>query len=768
MIRSSLASLVLILSLTNLCAQSMPFDMAPERPAPAVVPEASEGVAQPAAEAPSALPKEFRRGLLPSGDLSLRGENASRSWIIHLTEQQAEAPVRLHLGYSNAVVVAPEASRLQVLLNDATVIETSIRSAEGVTNLEAEIPSGLLRAGRNEFSLRVNQRHRTDCTIQSTYELWTTIKAAQTFLTSTDENSQKLSTVDDLRTIAPDPTGKATIAIVAPGMARGDIGADIMKLAQAIALHVPLPDLNYVVEAAPSSAQDNASLFVFLGTNEELEPLGINLRTKGEDGPVAGFTERRGGAPTFVISGRSRSEWLSALDQLLAPVDRVAGTQRQALVTETWQTPNAPMIYGARELTFSELGVQSQQFSGRRFTTGFQFAIPADYYADSYGEAKILLDAAYAPNVLPGSLVNVYVNGSIAVSMPLNETRGALLKQVPIRLTTRHFKPGLNEVAIVADLASAEDEACLAVAGPGDEPRFAIFSTSRFVVPAFARIGQRPNLAALGGTGYPFGQSKDHVPIFLERNDAASLSVTADLLARMAISAGRAFPVTFTNSIDATRDRDAIFVGSISAIPSTVLGQVNVSEESRSFWGTSHGRAPGGADATQIDAEAWRRQMEQSTWMSEIDDWLQRTFDLNLRSLRFAPLSEAAFVPSQPAQVLLAQGSNPARNGVWTLVTAPDSAMLRDGVNALTRLPNWNQLSGRLATLDTDLQTISALPVTSQSFIETQPFSVGNFRLIIANWLSANILSYSLVLVGACTLLGIATSMLLSRLGRRN
>lgn len=63
---------------------------------------------------------------------------------------------------------------------------------------------------------------------------------------------------------------------------------------------------------------------------------------------------------------------------------------------------------------------------------------------------------------------------------------------------------------------------------------------------------------------------------------------------------------------------------------------------------------------------------------------------------------------------------------------------------------------------------VSALPATTQKFVETQPVSINNFRLIVANWLSSNILSYSLVLVATCFLVGIATSALLSRSGRRH
>lgn len=768
--RLPLAFLIALSATTALSAQPTPFDMTPERselaPDSSLPPE-DLGIETPAPQPGDVQSAEFRRPLLPTGDIMLQGEIASRSWALHLTNAQASAPMRLHLGYSNAIVVAPEVSRLQLLINDSVVIETPIRSADGVGVIEVDVPAGLLRAGRNEVSLRVSQRHRTDCTIDSTYELWTSVNAAQTYLVSDDLSLSRLSAVEDLRAIAPDTSGRATIAIVAPGMSRNDIGADILKLAQTIALYQPLPDLNYVIDAAPSDEQENASLRVFIGERDELEALGVDLPA-GATGPIATFAEQPDGIPTFIVSGQTRGEWLEALDGMLAPLDRSAGTRREAVTTEAWRLPNAPMIYGARELTFSELGVRSESFSGRNFSTSFQFSVPSDFYAGSYGEAQILLDAAYAQGVLPGSLINVYVNDSIAISMPLNDDRGAVLEKLPLRMTMRHFKPGLNEIRVVATLRTAEDEACAAAGLTGDQPRFAIFNSSRFVVPAFARIGQSPNLAALSGTGYPYSQAEQPVPVVTERNDAPTLSVAADLLARMALSAGRAMPVTLTTSIDTLRDRNAIFIGSINTIPSPVLSQVNVSEEARSHWVASHGGVPLATDAAQADPQAWREQMGARNWFRDIEEWFDRTFELNLSDLRFVPSSEPPFVPSRPAQVMVAQGINPAGNGVWTLVSAPDTQMLQEGVSAISRLPNWTRLSGRLANLDNDEETISALPATTQKFVETQPVSINNFRLIVANWLSSNILSYSLVLVATCFLVGIATSALLSRSGRRH
>jgi hypothetical protein len=61
---------------------------------------------------------------------------------------------------------------------------------------------------------------------------------------------------------------------------------------------------------------------------------------------------------------------------------------------------------------------------------------------------------------------------------------------------------------------------------------------------------------------------------------------------------------------------------------------------------------------------------------------------------------------------------------------------------------------------------LTTQPVTTFAFLATQPLSLSNLRLIIANWLSDNILTYSVLLLFTCILLGLVTALFLSRIGR--
>lgn len=82
----------------------------------------------------------------------------------------------------------------------------------------------------------------------------------------------------------------------------------------------------------------------------------------------------------------------------------------------------------------------------------------------------MLLDAAYTDNVLPGSHIDIYVNDNIASTVPITTTTGGILRHLPIRVTMRHFKPGLNSVAIEAILMTKDDAACAPGATAGCHP----------------------------------------------------------------------------------------------------------------------------------------------------------------------------------------------------------------------------------------------------------------------------------------------------------
>ena len=65
----------------------------------------------------------------------------------------------------------------------------------------------------------------------------------------------------------------------------------------------------------------------------------------------------------------------------------------------------------------SNVGFGTIDFSGRRFRAGFNVTLPPDFYAAAYGEAKMLLDAAYSEAIDQNSQLVIYVNGVSSTSV---------------------------------------------------------------------------------------------------------------------------------------------------------------------------------------------------------------------------------------------------------------------------------------------------------------------------------------------------------------
>ncbi|MGR9135359.1 cellulose biosynthesis cyclic di-GMP-binding regulatory protein BcsB [Rhizobium leguminosarum] len=758
----------------------LPAPATPAAPNPAPVPppiavqspQSQPPALQPAAAANSAAPPragDVRRFVVPFSKLGLGGEYDRRSWSIYLTPEQAAAKASFTFAYQNSIVVAPEASALTVYLNNRPIGQQRVGSPDGPSTVTFEVPTGLLQPGANLVTFEAGQRHRTDCSIQSTYELWSNIDPAGTYLSFAGMDVSQLASADAIRAIGVDGAGKTEFDIVVPALEQPGTTKPLLRLAQGLSVLSSMPNQIFAFSTASLPAAGPGKLSVLVGTAAELRPLFPGLPPGAESAALAAFvTDPRSGSPLLLISGPSWQAVSSAIDTIVSPTDRSSDVRRDVLTTERWSAPNAPLVFSDTNIALSQLGVKTTEFSGRRLRTSFNIAVPADFYANAYGEAKVLLDAAYTDNVLPGSHIDIYVNDNIASTVPITTTTGGILRHLPIRVTMRHFKPGLNSVAIEAILMTKDDAACAPGATAGATPRFALFDTSELEIPDFARVGQRPNLAAMAGTAYPYGRATEPTPLFIDRVDADTLSAAATLLGQMAITAGHPIAVETVASPNMIGDRDAIFIGSISQMPATALTQTNISTASQASWRPVVETQAGVVD-TGTAFEEWNSKVSGGVLRSRITafrEWLSRNFDISRGSLQFVPGAEEIFTPPNAATLMVAQGSSPAGAGSWTVVTAPSAKDLRAGLEVLTEQLNWPQISGHITTYSSKTGKIDTVPVTRFDFVPSTPWSIANYRLIAANWLSTNILSYAFLLVVFVLLIGITTSSMLKRLGR--
>ncbi|HEX5934584.1 MAG TPA: cellulose biosynthesis cyclic di-GMP-binding regulatory protein BcsB [Pseudorhizobium sp.] len=793
-------------------AQPAPFDMSPERPAsqepvpqlprpkpvaPATVqPEApredvpveqpveaqpvpqstqTERPRQPdtsgnAVEPSSTEATGTRHYIIPSESLALTGEYSRRAWSLYLTAEQAEAARSINLGYQNAIVVAPEASSLSLFINNRRVGQERINAPSGPKTARWAIPADLLRAGNNDVELVANQRHRTDCDIRSTYDLWTEIDGSQSFLEFEPNLLSLGSAIDAVHALGNDPQGRTHFRLVVPSIGPMEQLAPLVRLSQGLAVMSGMPNPQFSLQQAlPEETGGSGVLAVAIGTRAELAQVLPALPPGAESGPVSGIIKSAdSAAPIVVMTGPTWSAVRSAIESFIAPVVRSPTLRRESMSTDRWARPNAPFVFGGERLSFSQLGIPTTEFSGKRFRTGFDIALPSDFYAGAYGEAVIQLDAAYSASVAAGSHIDIYVNGNIASTVPITEGGGDILRQSPIRITMRHLRAGKNRIDLEAVLLSETDSACTPGSNASTEARFALFDSSAFYMPAYARIGQTPNLAALSGTGFPYSRQQEPTVLFMDRIDADMLAAAANFFGKAAQISGAPIAIEPVSAANVVGGRNAIYISSAGQLPPNVLTQLNLDPNLAVGWRPPGETGPVTEDTT-ASMDIWRDRLQGgvlSQRISTIRQWLQESLDLSEGALRFLPGSEVIFSPDEDDDLLLAQGPALNGDGIWTVLTAPSPQELRTATAELARQDVWQQIAGRVFSYSRATNDVTVEEARNMSFLRPVDGSWKNYRLIAANWLSSNLLSYALVIVLTSCLLGVTTATLLRWLGR--
>jgi hypothetical protein len=778
-----------------------PFMIAPpaQQP-PAVNPAEPSAPAVPVQTAPT-VPSNFAfKPLLPAARVTLEGESDSRSWAFHLTQDQASADLNLDVAFQNALVVMPEASRLTVRINGERIMEAPIASSDRLKRTSTAIRKGLLRPGQNTIRFEAVQRHRTDCTVASTYELWTRIDGAGTRLSFRNPAQQsRLRSIDDLPAVGGDETGQTTIHIVAPGATRAVAANSILAVAQGVSLRGRYSQAAVrVSERLPERIRPGV-LTVLLGTSKELRELLGTLPAEAGAGSFLGFVANpRLGPATLLVTGETWPELEAIIAKLLTgPVSRPTNINRKTMDTSSWHVPDAPFISDRQVLRFSELGVSTQESSGRRMRVRTVIAMPGDFYANAYGEATLYLDGAYSEEVLPGaSRIEIFVNGNVAATVSLNAANGGLFQQFPITVSLRHFRPGINEIWFEAVTLTRSDLAC----GPGatlpGKNRLALFDTTALAIPDFAKVGVSPNLAAVAGTGFPYSIAA-HVGLIIGRQDLPNLGAAATLLARLAQRADRPLPIDLLGSAATVGNRPALIVGAAGQLPAGLLPRVGIADNIRNTWpqradavvvmpeaeGTAvfdavinrfQGRqttpedSGGAAPTTEAIRDRWRGSLggPLARYFIGFDQWLQRTFDLSFAQLRTPSRAPSLYEPAEGAELIAAQATDPDTRQVWTAFVVRQEEALEKNIDRLVTPGNWAAMAGKITAFRSgqDNHVISA---DSTAFVMTRAFSLTNMRLVFANWMSSNIGIYALALLAACIALGVGTSLMLARLGRR-
>ena len=371
-------------------ATAAPFDMTPAAPrSPSTTGRAQPPQAPGRTGAPT-LPASgsvvAARGnarnekpLLPFDDIRLEGESDARSWAFSLTQEEAANALALAVGYQNAVVVMPEASRLRVIINGEAINDITIASSANIFRSVVPIRSGLLRAGQNIIRIEAVQRHRTDCTIRATYELWTQLDSASTGLIFADNAPPRpIRSLEDLPAVGMDTQGITTIRIVAARIYRPEIRDRLLRLAQMVALRGRYAHPVIRVVESDSGPSPAGTIKVVMGVASELRAvMAAPPEAANAQALAIVMHDASSGSATLVVSGPTWNDLDNAINIVGAPALNRDGRVRNTIDTASWMWPEVPTLPGGRPITLlgsrcSHAGIRRTALAGafRRQSAG--------------------------------------------------------------------------------------------------------------------------------------------------------------------------------------------------------------------------------------------------------------------------------------------------------------------------------------------------------------------------------------------------------------
>jgi hypothetical protein len=772
---------------------------AARRPGPAV----AETVSAAPAPAPALPQRPFPA--LATG-LRLAGEESSLQWPVYLTETQAREHLRLRIGYLAAISVVPDASFLTATVNGVAIGRSEIKAPGAIRIIEFDIPADLLKPGYNAVAVAGIQRHRVDCSLDATYELWTQLDPAWTGLVA-PPGAAGVASLRDLPAIAPDGRGVVPIRIVLrsrPGFATFE---RLIGLAQRVALAGGFTQAAVEFAAEPGG------------------PAGLDIIVGGSDGDSTGLARQRLAfepaqgerAARITLAGDTPAE-IEAAQRIVSVT-----TMRDPLGTPQGlnalaQARGVP-VRSSETLGLGAFGLQSRDFAGRLFRTGFDVTLPTDFVPADYDKITLDLAGGYAAGLEVGAQIIVDLNGRNVASVPLARADGDIFRDAAIALPLSRWRPGRNRVEIRALLPAASDRVCEEGSA---RRRFMLLERSSMTVPRLAQALRLPDLAATLGGGLSKVEADRRPRLVVPTPDRETMSAAATLAVQMALSAEK--PIDFELANDRALDGQTptVVVAPARALEPDVLRAVGLNPDRiRQIWEGRAASAPLGEPtrrvavmegasldrlrndrppACALPAAAPRpanpvssRGLLDALGTDERDlvaDWngtltaqprlADRATAFTARVTAAARESWAATVNwaqdqvrepeieiNPQASLIVGQGL-PGRDpsGLLTVFTAPNAASLQASALCLTTPSIWNRIEGRVATLDGDDGTLAVYDAKQVRLVESGPASIANFRLVVAGWFSTNPSLFVLILFAAAVSLGLSTSAVLRDVGR--
>lgn len=714
------------------------------------------------------------------GALFFNGESASNEYAFYALPAEIAGTTKLVLSLQTSISTAPESSAMRVFINDQDVGTVKLTAGDPY-RAELKVPNGLIQPGYNAVSILVDQKHRVDCTIDATYELWTQIDPEHSGFVFGGKAAAGGTAMPDLIALGGINDGRTPIHGQISRGASAEEYDRTMAVIQSLAIagSFDRPAVTIGEEQGQGPGID-----VVVGTRSALQPtLGADRVAALKDGFSVvsnGDSDRK----VLVITGKTAAAVDTAVEEFQRLGEQqqndgtpqglraLANTKGRALV------PNSVV-------PLQNLGFIAQPFTGRLYKERVNFSMPSDFYPGDYGSLVMHLSARYAANLSRGAELILRANGETVADITLGASRNGLIDDQRLPIPLSKLRPGENTIEFEARLPTPADAVCDPLASASeDRARLSILGSSFLEVPSFARVGRYPDIAALV-SGASFGDHRDIEPtaVYVPGFNSPALDAAGSFLAKMAYSSGRVMPVNLTTSVPDAGERRIMAFGSFGKLPPEIQAQTGL-DLSATPAGLAAAMQTGkrGQAVASLSFGDLSSQDEAAVAAtpSQLDKVLAPATELaqSVRSFVGSTLSTLHpalgsdqhggtenYQPKQDTALLIAQKEMPS-GGVWTVVSSPSDETLSATIDAVMDRSTWTRLNGSVQSFSTTGQVTEQVSPRDVALFQTQPLSVGNMRLIIAGWLSNHVMEYTLAQLGAALMLGASTFLLL-KLGRR-
>jgi hypothetical protein len=707
---------------------------------------------------------------LPAGrdDLVFHGEASSRTWNVVLSASEAARAAGFQLSVLNSVVVLPDRSSLKLTLNGRIIGALPIASSEKVTSYTFKIPTGLFLPGPNKVQVSVAMAHRVDCSVNATYELWTSLDPTRTGITLEGASTYAVPSLDELtaETLAED--GATHIRLRMPDnfdtASINRAARLVIALIRRTGVSRPIVDVGHDVGRGPG-------FDVITLDDRSADLQDENLKVLGRDGGV--YFGRDPASDRLVLVFPASEKDIDA---------RVAELERSPPKGASSPGPTAALEAGEHR-SFAELGLSTENFPGRHYLSATNIALPADFFPASDEKVRVILDGAHSNTLDDSSELIFRVNGVIASSWRFLSGREEHFNHRAIDLPMRLFHPGQNEVSIEGITTSVLDQQCDLLTS-AREPRLTIAGSSEIVFPRFAHLTTEPQISTAFAGAASSREREMH--LYLADAGQATLGAALTVLANMATTGNTSSPVIHPGAPE-DGDVPGLVIAPVDELPEDLASSVRrlttLTEslaDAKEVASTAHsGRSAGAPNGEDSQSSSQWKGLS-SYLLDAINDGLAALSALG------APLpgdeERAHALPFTEHSVLVAAVAPAARArsliGIeiprlsqtpdqWLVITGqrPDSYIA--GIGRLVSSGRWALLSGQASVFDVDTDELRSVEPVRVSYVIPSDLNLSDLRPILGGVLSENMLVGVVAWLLVVIVLGVSTHALIRQMGVR-